>query len=589
MKALGLPAKTERTWVWVLPLFFTVLAFFLRIPLIQVRADVLPGDETVLGIMAKNILEGHFPIFYYGQSYMGALEAYIIALLGLGMGVNGWTVQLGAFFSYGLFLIVHFFLIRRLFGLLASISSALLLCVSPPLFWELSVRALGGYTEVLFFGSLSFLFWLKVFSDREKKYHFPLGLSLGLGLWVNPLFLLYLFPLIGMTLYWKYGFKKRAPWLQPIRLFFLKDFKAPFWLKLPFLCLHAFFLIYFLHQILLFALGDFKFLGVGFDFSAAPFRWKGVKKIFLLIGLESVLLFYITQGRKALVSFLKNSAGIVGGFLLGYLPSMAYSLAGGEGHRILQGSAAIRADEILDRLKWIYLGILPARVFGIPLSLDPAFFMESVLGLFVLLFFLSALVFYFFSFRKDWRYFFRLKRGVQSEGFFFCFLALSVLFVVLLSTLEADRYLVPFYWASVVAAGFFLKRIHSLSKGMFYTLLTILVSYYFFADVHYVLTYPKQDDVQGLLRILEKEDLRGGVTDYDNAYRLSFYSQEKFKFMPLQGIVRIAKYQGHVDSLTRKAFIFADPEHEKQFREENPEFIPKEIKTFKNFLIYVTD
>ena len=38
-------------------------------------------DEANVGIMSLRVLAGDFPIFFYGQNFMGALEAYLNTLL----------------------------------------------------------------------------------------------------------------------------------------------------------------------------------------------------------------------------------------------------------------------------------------------------------------------------------------------------------------------------------------------------------------------------------------------------------------------------------------------------------------------------
>jgi hypothetical protein len=35
----------------------------------------LNSDEAVVGLMARHILDGKRPVFYYGQAYMGSLDA----------------------------------------------------------------------------------------------------------------------------------------------------------------------------------------------------------------------------------------------------------------------------------------------------------------------------------------------------------------------------------------------------------------------------------------------------------------------------------------------------------------------------------
>jgi len=43
--------------------------------------DVFPfnADEAITGLMARHILQGAWPVFFYGQSYMGSLDAFLVA------------------------------------------------------------------------------------------------------------------------------------------------------------------------------------------------------------------------------------------------------------------------------------------------------------------------------------------------------------------------------------------------------------------------------------------------------------------------------------------------------------------------------
>ncbi len=579
--------------MWFLAFLFVVVALLVRIPFMHVREAALLGDETIIGLMAKHILEGQLPIYFYAQSYMGSFEAYIAALFALGLGLNGWSAQLGAFFSYALFLVVHFFLIKKLWGLAASIFSTLLLVVPSVMVWEISVRAFGGSTEVLLFGALSFFLWIKVFSDKQKKWIFALGLSLGLGLWINPLFLIYLISLVVMTLYWRDGFRRRVKWLSPLRVFWLGDLKGPLWVKWILRGLHVFYLVYIAKQIFVFFTGPLTWKALGFDFSRPPFQWKGIRKILNLMTAEGVLLAYLVQGQKGILLFFRHWLPLILGFTAGYFPAIFHSLSGAEGYRLLHAAGTIRGHDIFQKLKLIYLELLPYRVFGVNTDFHSIALSEGLAGAWVLLIFTGAFIFYFFHFRKDWAAFYKLKRGIQKEGFFFCLLGLFTLLFNTLITLEADRYLLPFYWVAAVIAGFLLSKIYSTAKFKWgaVAMLLMLMGYYVAANIRLVLTFPEPDDIRGLARVLEKENIAGGTTDYENAYRLSFYSQENLKFIPfpLQGINRIPSYNAYVENLKRKAFIFSKKEDQERFLNRNPEFIPKEIKSFKNFVICVVE
>ena len=62
----------------ILALLIIALATVLRIFLIAWGWPHSNADEGIMGIMAMHILHtGEHPIFFYGQSYMGTLEAYL--------------------------------------------------------------------------------------------------------------------------------------------------------------------------------------------------------------------------------------------------------------------------------------------------------------------------------------------------------------------------------------------------------------------------------------------------------------------------------------------------------------------------------
>ncbi|MDX9865237.1 MAG: hypothetical protein RBT34_10570, partial [Anaerolineaceae bacterium] len=44
-------------------------------------ADVIPfnSDEAIVALMARHILQGELPVFFYGQVYMGSLDAFMVA------------------------------------------------------------------------------------------------------------------------------------------------------------------------------------------------------------------------------------------------------------------------------------------------------------------------------------------------------------------------------------------------------------------------------------------------------------------------------------------------------------------------------
>src|SRR5215510_5007860 len=43
-------------------------------------------DEATRGLMARDVLHGHFPLFFYGQSFNGAVDAYLHAMVFAALG-----------------------------------------------------------------------------------------------------------------------------------------------------------------------------------------------------------------------------------------------------------------------------------------------------------------------------------------------------------------------------------------------------------------------------------------------------------------------------------------------------------------------
>jgi hypothetical protein len=574
------------TLSWVLALAVVFLAWLVRIPLVQAREMLLPGDEVISGIMARDILKGHFPLYYYGQAYMGTLEAYVIAFFSLGMGMNGWTIQMGTFFFYALFLVTHFFLMMRLFGLAVSLLSSFFLVIAPVTFWELSLRALGGYSGTLFLGALSFLFWLRLFIDRKEHFAFPLGACLGIGLWLNPLFVVYLVPLIVMTLYREEGFQERARFLDPVRLMLVRDYPIPRAARVLFWAIHLGVAVFLLKQFVVFFTGGWEGRWLGFNFASPPFQWKGMKKILLLLGGEGVLWAFIMKGPRVGFAFFKRWFPVLFGLLLGYLPAIVYSLAGGEGHRVLHKSGMIGAGEVGGKARTLFGELLLQKLWGLQWDGGSSFLLDSMASVVLLIFFTGAFVFYFFRYRRGWASLAKLKTGLREEGFFFCLLPISILLITFASSLVADRYLAPLYWVTAVFAAVFLVRLSLVSRIIPLFVLFLFTGYCSLEAAEHLLNYSSQREIGSLIRVLEIGNLRGGVASYDNAYRLSFYSGGRTVFVPLEGVDRVPAYRERVEALEQKALLF-DPAQEKLFFGSHPKFSPLDVIPFHDYKIYV--
>ncbi|GAC1649157.1 MAG: hypothetical protein NVS4B9_40370 [Ktedonobacteraceae bacterium] len=152
-----------------------------------------------MAIMAMHIQHGERPIFFYGQHYMGTLEAYVAALLFQFLGVSVFALRLGLILFFMLFLLCMYLLTRWLYTPNFALFTLLLLSLGSSAVFARQLIALGGYAETIFFTVLLFLLtgWLTRSAARgalrarlvEYAGYACWGLVLGLALWCDPIIL----------------------------------------------------------------------------------------------------------------------------------------------------------------------------------------------------------------------------------------------------------------------------------------------------------------------------------------------------------------------------------------------------------------
>ena len=122
-----------------------------------------------MGIMALHIQHGERPIFFYGQHYMGTLEAYIAALLFQFLGISVFTLRLGLLLLFVLFLVCMYLLASQLYNKSFALFIVLLLSLGSSPVFSRQLIALGGYAETLLFTILLFLlaYWLALAPEKD--------------------------------------------------------------------------------------------------------------------------------------------------------------------------------------------------------------------------------------------------------------------------------------------------------------------------------------------------------------------------------------------------------------------------------------
>ena len=157
--------------------------------------DVYLADEGIVGLMAMHIREGRaLPIFFYGQHYLGALEAYLAALSFSLFGASLLALRATTFaVSLGLLWAVYAFA-RRAYSTAAARWATTLVALSPMYFLQWNLKARGGFVEhILLLFVLMILLWRFLYEKYRRTWPtFLLGLTAGIAFWVNQLALSYL-------------------------------------------------------------------------------------------------------------------------------------------------------------------------------------------------------------------------------------------------------------------------------------------------------------------------------------------------------------------------------------------------------------
>ncbi|SCL62424.1 hypothetical protein GA0070604_4741 [Micromonospora eburnea] len=88
-----------------------------RLWLLRHDAPPTNSDEATMGLAALHIAQGrHLPVWFYGQAYMGTLEAYLAAPLFALAGPSVLALRMPTLALYALFLVLSWRLTRRLGG-----------------------------------------------------------------------------------------------------------------------------------------------------------------------------------------------------------------------------------------------------------------------------------------------------------------------------------------------------------------------------------------------------------------------------------------------------------------------------------------
>lgn len=196
--AQATPANTpeaDRRWsLWLASLL--AVGFILRTFGAWCLQHATNSDFGIVALMARHMAEGtDFPVFFYGQPYMGSFEPALSALCCKLLGCNGLSVCLGTAWLACAFLPIVYAWARDARDRVAGAAALLFSLVGTFAYCFYCAAPRGGYVSTLLFGSLTV--WLAGRlavrawrGQASPAWQFvALGLGAGIGWWSNQLVL----------------------------------------------------------------------------------------------------------------------------------------------------------------------------------------------------------------------------------------------------------------------------------------------------------------------------------------------------------------------------------------------------------------
>ena len=174
------------------------------------------SSTAIPGLMAREILHGHFSAFYWGQSY-GGVEPYVVAAMFALFGQSNFTLGLTPIVLDAIAAVLVWRIGRRLFGSKVGMGAALLFWIWPEVYIFDSTLEYGFRFVTLVCGLAVMLIAIRIAQRREpvrlpRSFSSPtveapsqsavvrhldwlaLGLFAGIGWWSSPEVVYYLVP-----------------------------------------------------------------------------------------------------------------------------------------------------------------------------------------------------------------------------------------------------------------------------------------------------------------------------------------------------------------------------------------------------------
>ena len=181
-------------WLWAVGL--ATLGIGLKLVLLAMGGFPFHADEAIVGLMARHILQGRWPAFFYGQAYMGSLDASLVGLAFTVIGESVGAIRAVQLLLYGGTILTTIGLAREVSPHPAlPIVAAAFMAIPTVNVTLYTTVSLGGYGEALLIGNVLLLLALKANREPQRAWITAVWAALaGLGFWAFGLSLVYSLP-----------------------------------------------------------------------------------------------------------------------------------------------------------------------------------------------------------------------------------------------------------------------------------------------------------------------------------------------------------------------------------------------------------
>ena len=516
------------------PLFailFAALTIAARLPFLVSGKIPFDSDEAVEGLMARHVLNGELPAFFWGQAFKGVPEVYASAAAFALFGSSVIVLKSVTLVFFAVYVALNFILLDRIATRWIAVSASLLLIAAPPalVFWSLDASA--EYVLIMLLGTVLLLLCLRSSStDRaegreeraETRRLMATGVVVGMGLWVHQLFVVYLIPLgVILTVHSNWWKRREVGRLNRGAL-----------------ALGTVAGLYLVLGIVAFLSGGFS-LEIGTVTISATAPQKMARIAVGILALAALVQVATITSSAHARDVLGRYWPFAAGFLVGYSPVLLFSILVEPARspaRVANLQQLLAATpDIFGNIVPILAGFKIATTERLPLPIMAAIPSAAAFA----------------------AYLWFARRRLTTDFFALFVVFLPVLFLASGAYIDTQsyRYFIP--WYAGLSAAWAIGSL-TLARNRRVIASAIVAAVMGVHAWQQVIWYQKlQPDTHSIATIqcLKRNGIRGGYAEYWTAYKLTFHAREEIVIAPLDGIDRYPKYTEFVRSLPAQARI----------------------------------